>query len=82
MLGTSETVGSLNSLFTPVETKSKLYNCVDPPLLLTEIDFPIKAIQITSGALALAHRTQLMITPTHNIQAIAEQILLQKYAHR
>ncbi|MFT6094916.1 MAG: chemotaxis protein methyltransferase CheR/two-component system CheB/CheR fusion protein [Pseudohongiellaceae bacterium] len=80
MLGTSETVGSFSSLFKPVENKSKLYSRIDTPLLLTDIDFPIKATPIIPGAATLAHRTQPMTTPTQNIQDQADQILLQNYA--
>jgi PAS domain S-box-containing protein len=80
MLGTSETVGNFCSMFKPVENKSKLYNCIDTPLSLTEIEFPIKAISVTSGAETLTHRTQLMTTPIPNIQNLADQVLLQNYA--
>lgn len=80
MLGTSETIGNFSSLFKPVENKSKLYSRIDTPLLMTDIDFPIKAAPISIGAATLAHRTQPMTTPTPNIQDLADQVLLQNYA--
>jgi PAS domain S-box-containing protein len=79
MLGTSETIGNFKSLFRPLENKSKLYNRIDAPLSLTEIDFPIKPISINSGAETLTHRTQSMTTSTPNIQDLADQVLLQNY---
>jgi two-component system CheB/CheR fusion protein len=80
MLGTSETVGNFSSLFRPIENKSKLYNRVDTPLSLTQVDFPVKTISITSEVETLTHRAQPMTMPTPNIQDLADQILLQNYA--
>ena len=85
LLGTSETVGSFTSLFNPIENKSKIYNRIDTPLSLAEIDFPVKLFPVTSEAgtlvdTTLADTTQSMKTPTPNLQGLADQILLQNYA--
>ncbi|MFT5976956.1 MAG: PAS domain S-box-containing protein [Gammaproteobacteria bacterium] len=80
MLGTSETAGNFSSLFRPLKNKSKLYKRIDTPLSLTEVDFPIKTISISSEAETLKHRTQPMTMPTPNIQDLADQVLLQNYA--
>jgi PAS domain S-box-containing protein len=80
MLGTSETVGDFSRLFKPVENNSKIYSRIDTPLLMTEVEFPIRTIPITIEAKTLTHITQTMTTPPPNIQGLADQILLQNYA--
>ena len=80
MLGTSETLGSLTSLFNPIDMKSKLYQRIDTPLLMTEIEFPTKSFSVTSTTEPLIDRVQDMKTSTPNLQLLADQILLQNYA--
>lgn len=80
MLGTSETVGSFSSLFNPLDIKSKLYNRIDTPLSLTEIEFPTKLLPATPVAKTLTDRTQHMKMPIPNLQILADRLLLQNYS--
>ena len=80
LLGTSETIGNFNSLFNPIDIKSKIYCRIDAPLSLIEIDFPIKLSPLSPGEETLTDRTQSMTVSPPNLQALADQILLQSYS--
>jgi chemotaxis methyl-accepting protein methylase len=80
LLGTSETIGNFDSLFYPIEIKSKLYCRIEAPLSLLEINFPIKSPPFPPGVETLTDRTQSMTIAPPNLQILADQILLQNYA--
>jgi two-component system, chemotaxis family, CheB/CheR fusion protein len=80
LLGTSETVGKFNSLFTPVgERKMRLYLRQDaagaPLFLMTSPNRMYKA-SFDSASPARTMPTQ----PPDNLQAAADQVMLQLYA--
>jgi chemotaxis protein methyltransferase CheR/two-component system CheB/CheR fusion protein len=80
LLGTSETVGNFSSLFKLIESKSKLYNRIDTPSMLTEVDFPIKPLPVSAEIYSITDSTQTMKDQIPNLQMQVDQILLQNYA--
>jgi chemotaxis methyl-accepting protein methylase len=76
LLGTSETIGTYTDLFSPLDSKSRLYRRADSPLRAEPINFPTS---YTAPRLdASEHTRKLQSIP--NLQSLAEQVLLQKYS--
>ncbi|MEP7134996.1 MAG: chemotaxis protein CheB [Chloroflexota bacterium] len=73
-LGSAETVGTFNDLFTALDTKSRLYqrhaSVPDPKLL----EFPSKFISPRQSA------ELKPVKPVQNLEVLADQLLLQTYA--
>ncbi|OGB04105.1 MAG: chemotaxis protein CheB [Burkholderiales bacterium RIFCSPHIGHO2_12_FULL_61_11] len=78
LLGTSETIGSFTELFTPMEKKLRVYRRGDRPLPLAEVavDFPTRYVPAKSVAAA---EDKALIAPI-NLQALADQVLLQHFS--
>lgn len=76
LLGTSESLGSQNHLFLPVEPKLKIFtrveNASDPQLY----DFPSSFTRTKSSKL----ENPMPVKPSMNIQTLADQLLLQHYS--
>ncbi len=79
MLGGSETVGSAQNLFPPLSYKSRLYRRRPAAIEVGSVDFPIGrrvSVRAPAQELPLSHPTP----PTANVQALADQLLLQKFS--
>ena len=81
MLGSSETVGRFNRLFSPLDSKLRLYlrasttSSVDPEFLVTSfppLSHMKKEPPVLSGSVP--------VPPQDNLQAAADRVLLQVYA--
>jgi len=78
MLGGSETVGSAQDMFPPLSSKSRLYRCSADAAVVRAVDFQIGrrvSARAPTQELPLPHETFL----TASIQALADQLLLQKF---
>ncbi|MCX6253870.1 MAG: hypothetical protein NTV31_05265 [Bacteroidia bacterium] len=75
LLGSAETLGTQSHLFTPVETKLKIYKRSNTTLLPELFDFPssFSRTKTTIG------ETQKPSRSAQNIQTIADQMLLQNF---
>ncbi|MGK0463146.1 MAG: PAS domain S-box-containing protein [Candidatus Azotimanducaceae bacterium] len=89
LLGSAETTGNFTSLFAPRDKKSRIYNRLDNPVMSPEADFPARIFPVVTAenrtdsaqANSTHHSsTQYMTTPIHNLQALADQVLLQNYS--
>jgi len=81
LLGSSETVGSFNRLFAPIESKLRLYLRLDPPPgLVPDI------LALTFPPLSRMKKEPAVSTPipvesgAENLQTAADKVLLQVYA--
>ena len=78
LLGESETVGPLQSLFIPLSAKSRIYKCGGAPVDTGSVAFPV--IPQSSPR----KRTQEPIVstppPQTNLQALVDQIILQQFS--
>ena len=76
VLGTSETVGSFTQLFEPIDAKQRIYRRNDHPLSMVEVDFPTKHFP---AAPTPADEGPAVSAPI-NLQALADQVLLQNFS--
>jgi chemotaxis protein methyltransferase CheR/two-component system CheB/CheR fusion protein len=95
LLGSAETTGNFPALFAPRDKKSRLYSRLDNPAMSQGIDFHARIFPVIEGENQAANSTQTnriqtnsahysgtqyMTTPIHNLQASADQVLLQNYS--
>jgi two-component system, chemotaxis family, CheB/CheR fusion protein len=79
ILGGSETVGSAQNLFPPLSSKSRLYRRGPDAAAFGAVDFPVyRRISARTPAQELPMSRQT--SPTANVQALADQLLLQKFS--
>ncbi|WP_024327979.1 chemotaxis protein CheB [Thioalkalivibrio sp. AKL19] len=80
-LGTSETVGQFNHLFTPIESRLRFYQRQDHAPMGGR-DFLLRAFPPLSGPNKEhpVSSTEVSSRPTDELQAAADQVLLQVYA--
>jgi two-component system CheB/CheR fusion protein len=79
LLGSSETVGRAQSLFTPLHPKSRLYWRSDNTAAQGGVVFPTQRRATSRSATqetSLSHST----TPPANLQSLADQLLLQTFS--
>ena len=79
MLGGSETVGTAQNLFPPLSSKSRLYRRSPHGALFGAVDFPIyrrNSARAPAPELPMSHQPP----PPVNVQTLADQLLLQKFA--
>jgi len=76
MLGTSETLGVQNHLFTPVDSALKIYKRSEANLNPQLFDFPSSFTRAKSGNIENTESEK----PMTNIQTLADQLLLQQFA--
>ena len=77
MLGGSETVGSAQNLFPPLSSKTRLYRRGLAAAEFGALDFPVyRRLSAPSQELPMSQQTP----PTANLQALADQLLLQKFS--
>lgn len=74
-LGSAETIGGFNQLFTPVDAKSRIYRRTETTLQAAPVEFPTSFAgrpDITGEPIAL--------NPETSLQSMADQLLLKQYA--
>jgi two-component system CheB/CheR fusion protein len=79
LLGGSETVGSAQNLFLPLSSKSRLYRRGASTAAFGAVQYPVyrrNSARPRAQELPLIQQTP----PTPNVQALADQLLLQKHA--
>lgn len=79
MLGRSETVGSAQNLFHPLSSRSRLYRRSADGAALGLVDFPVYrrlSARPPTKDLPMPPQTP----PTANLQALADQLLLQRFS--
>ncbi len=76
LLGSSETPGNQNHLFTPVDSKLRIYKRTQSSHLPEYFDFPSSFSRSKSSA----PRTQLTDTRALNYQVLADRLLLDYYS--
>jgi len=80
-LGSAETIGAFTDLFAMLDSKARLYRRLDTDRAAAPVEFPASfAPALANGepeAPAAAVRTKV---PLPNLQALADQLLLQQYA--
>jgi len=79
-LGSAETIGGYNNLFTTLHGKLRLYQRFNSSLPAERIDFPtafFPAVPSGPGVVKPQHKVQ---QPVPNLQALADQMLLQHFA--
>jgi len=74
-LGSSESVSSFTDLFTPLDSKLRLFQRHES-ILAVPLAFPPSFAPIRTGV----QREVPMMLPAVNLQSLAEQLLLQKYS--
>ena len=79
LLGGSETVGSSQTLFTPMSHKSRLYWRNENTVTAGSLDFPILS-RLPPSQLPKELKVSQSATPSANLQSRAEQVLLQEFA--
>jgi len=77
LLGSAETIGVATDLFSPLDSKTRIFRRLENALRTGPVDFPI------SGFPARPRGTEVVQTGTSkaapNLQVLAEQLLLQRY---
>jgi two-component system CheB/CheR fusion protein len=76
LLGSSETLGTQNHLFTPVDSKLKIYRRSIPNLLPELFDFPSSF----SSTKPVNIENQVPAKSVFNIQTLADQLLLKHFS--
>jgi two-component system CheB/CheR fusion protein len=79
MLGGSETVGPAQNLFPPLSSKSRLYRRGTATAAIGGVNFPVYR-NPTARASAQESPMAPQTPPAPNVQALADQLLLQKYS--
>jgi two-component system CheB/CheR fusion protein len=79
VLGSAETVGRAQALFSPISPKSRIYRRKDYAATAALVDFPINRLQFSRPSAqesALDHPSSAI----DNLQFLADQILLKEFA--
>ncbi|MGZ8220589.1 MAG: chemotaxis protein CheB [Methylobacter sp.] len=76
LLGAAESIGNFGYLFTPLDTKVRLYRRIDNSLPKTEVDFPNKNFTAVPAVRQTADGTGLLV----NLKQLMDQLLLTHYA--
>ena len=77
MLGSSESIGNFTDLFSPLDAKARLYRRDKSELRSQDIDFPTR--HVNANPIEQTMDAKHEASPA-NMQAIAEQLLLQRFA--
>jgi chemotaxis protein methyltransferase CheR/two-component system CheB/CheR fusion protein len=76
LLGNAEAISGFSHLFTVLDSKSRLYQRSEHLLPTIDVDFPKKYFPVA----ALAKASPIKPNPVANLQALADQLLLQHYS--
>jgi len=80
LLGSAETIGSATDLFTPVAGKSRLYRRLDTSRQASIIEFPSGFSRTRVRTTAASTTPAGPAPPAPNLQSLADELLLQRYA--
>jgi two-component system, chemotaxis family, CheB/CheR fusion protein len=75
VLGTAETLGSQSHLFSPLDSKLKIFRRIDTDLVNNVYDFPSSFSRSVQSDI----ETKMPVKSTNNIQTLADQLLLQNF---
>jgi two-component system CheB/CheR fusion protein len=76
LLGSSETLGTQSHLFTSLDLKGKIFKRSSTLLIPDLFDFPGTLSRTKADII----EKEIPTVPTHNIQTLADQLLLQNYS--
>ncbi len=79
-LGSAETIGNLTELFEPLEEKSRVYRRLKSILHTDLFEFPPPAYRFPPGAKEFAIAQPKTQKHVENLEEIANQLILQRYA--
>jgi two-component system, chemotaxis family, CheB/CheR fusion protein len=80
LLGSAETIGTATDLFTPLESKSRIYRRLDTSRQANLVEFPSAFSRTRANVAATAAAPAAPISPAPNLQSLADQLLLQRYS--
>jgi two-component system CheB/CheR fusion protein len=75
-LGSAETVGEFSSLFSSIDSKLRLYRCLEPKFRHSPLDFPATFGKRVPERLQATRNPK----PTANLQSLADSLVLRSYA--
>ena len=80
LLGSAETIGTATNLFTPLEAKLRIYRRLDTSRQATLHEFPSAFAGKRASGIANPSAQPASASPAPNLQALADQLLLQRYS--
>ena len=78
-LGSAAPVGAFTDLFAPLEGKSRIYRRLDASMRAEQVALPVSFFHGRAAA-AAGPPAQPSAPPAHNLQTLADQLLLTRYA--
>ena len=80
-LGTAETIGAFNTLFTPLDGRTRIFKRLPPPIGAPQVDLPLS----TFGRRTILHEDRgeapVPSKPSpQSLQAVVERLIVQRYA--
>jgi chemotaxis methyl-accepting protein methylase len=79
-LGSAETIGAFTDLFDPLNNKARLYRRLDSALRTVPLEFPPSFLSPLPDAQFASNAQSESESPVPNIQAQADQLVLQHYS--
>lgn len=76
-LGSAETIGAFTDLFAPLAGKTRFYRRLDSALRSEPVEFPSSFFPDLPNAAAIQPQSRM---PVANLQALADQLLLQRFS--
>ena len=80
LIGSAETIGTATNLFSPLDAKSRIYRRLDTSSHATLVEFPSAFAQTRNPASATSSAGSATSSAGPNLQALADQLLLQRYS--
>jgi two-component system CheB/CheR fusion protein len=80
LLGSAETIGTATDLFTPLDSKSRIYRRLDTSRHVNLIEFPSAFSRIKANTVAPTSSQRETISAAPNLQSLADQLVLQRYS--
>ncbi|MBA6326521.1 PAS domain-containing protein [Colwellia sp. MB02u-6] len=80
LLGNAETIGNFTNLFLALNDSARIFNRIDIPKQRMDVDFPSRIFPVISVIYNEPKRTRDMSKDIINLQAQADQLLLQNYS--
>jgi two-component system CheB/CheR fusion protein len=80
VLGSAETVGRSQSLFSALHPKSRIYRRNEQTLLPGSVDFPIQRSLKVRAAVQELSVPMSVSNPSSNLESLADQVLLQTFS--
>jgi two-component system CheB/CheR fusion protein len=76
-LGSAETIGAFTDLFAPLTKKARLYRRLDSVVGAAPVEFPSAFVRYCQEAASVQPQARI---PGPNLQALADQLLLQRFS--